>query len=143
MSECAATRPRHPSLTWERTYPGRKEQASQVRAALRAFLAGCPAADDVILLASELTANAIAHSASGGPGGTFTVRVYVHHGVCIDAQVEDQGSNWDGQISGTRSPHGLYLLRQLSAACGTRRGQQGWITWFTIGTPATGPAPQP
>lgn len=37
-------------------------------------LPGCPRADDLILAASELAANAICHSASG-EGGRFTVRV--------------------------------------------------------------------
>ena len=147
MSECAAVRPPAgpscPPLTWERTYPGRAEQASQMRAALRAFLAGYPAADTAVLLASELAANAIAHSASGQPGGTFTVRTQVHNGACIHAQVEDQGSGWDGQISAARSPHGLYLVRHLSAASGTQRSPNGWITCFTIGPSATGPAAQP
>ena len=147
MSECAAVRPPArpscPPLTWELTYPGRAEQARQVRAALRAFLAGYPAADAAVLLASELAVNAIAHSASGQPGGTFTVRTQVHNGACIHAQVEDQGSGWDGQISAARSPHGLYLVRHLSAACGTQRGPNGWTAWFTIGPSATGPASQP
>lgn len=106
-----------------------------------AFLAGCPTAEDAVLLASELATNAITHSASGQPGGTFTIRVHIQGG-CIHAQVEDQGSTWNGQITAGRSPHGLYLLRHLSAACGTWRDQHGWITWFTIGSPATTPAPQ-
>lgn len=145
MSECAAAQPPAgpvcPPLTWERIYPGRADQASQMRTALRAFLADSPAADDAVLLASELATNAIAHSASGQPGGTFTVHVHIHPGGCIHAQVEDQGSTWSGQISADRSPHGLYLLHHLSATCGTRRGQHGWITWFTISPPAISPAP--
>jgi hypothetical protein len=45
-------------------YPGRVEQVSMVRADLRAMLNGCPVADDVILCASELAANAVRHSRS-------------------------------------------------------------------------------
>ena len=37
----------------------------------------CPRADDVILCASELAANAALHSRSRLPGGTFTVRATV------------------------------------------------------------------
>jgi two-component sensor histidine kinase len=112
-----------------------------MRTALRAFLTGCPAAADAILLASELATNAITHSASGQPGGTFTIRAHIHDGA-IHAQIEDQGSTWNGQISAARSPHGLYLLRHLPATCGTQRGQHGWITWYTISPPVTSPAPQ-
>ena len=30
--------------------------------------------------------------------------------------MEDQGSRWSGDVSTADSPHGLYLLRELSAA---------------------------
>ena len=51
-----------PATAWQATYPGTPGQARRVRAALRAPLQGCPAADDVILLVNELAANAIAFS---------------------------------------------------------------------------------
>ena len=44
--------------TTEAAYPGGTEQIRAVRADLRAVLEGCPRADDVILCASELAANA-------------------------------------------------------------------------------------
>ena len=46
------------------TYPGRADQVHHVRRAVARHLAGCPAADDAVLIASELAANAIVHSAS-------------------------------------------------------------------------------
>jgi|HubBroStandDraft_6_1064221.scaffolds.fasta_scaffold1013891_2 anti-sigma regulatory factor (Ser/Thr protein kinase) len=58
----------------ESTYPGAAEHISTVRADLRPLLRNCPVADDVILCASELAANAATHSNSRLPGGTFTVR---------------------------------------------------------------------
>ena len=105
------------------TLPGTASQAGQVRAALRSVLGGCPAADDVLLVVSELAANAIAHSDSGRPGGTFTVRLGHACGHHVRAEVEDQGSSWDGDLDASaRHPHGLYLVTALSAACGTDRG---------------------
>jgi len=62
------------------TYRGNMEYVSAVRADLRALLPDCPMADDVILCASELAANAALHSHSRLPGGTFTVRATVHPG---------------------------------------------------------------
>jgi hypothetical protein len=44
------------------TYPGSAEHISAVRADLRPILRECPMADDVILCASELAANAALHS---------------------------------------------------------------------------------
>jgi hypothetical protein len=119
----APTTEQPPAWAWEGTYPGIVSQARQVRAALRSLLAGCPAAEDVLLVVSELAANAIAHSHSGLPGGTFTVRLDHTCGDHIRAEVEDQGSPWDGDLTAcTRQPHGLYLVTALSAACGTGHG---------------------
>jgi serine/threonine-protein kinase RsbW len=114
------------------TFPGRREEVSRVRGLVARYLDGSPVSDDAVLLVSELAANACAHSASGRPGGRFTVRVCgnVQDGVYIE--VEDGGSGWDGVFKDSESPHGLYLLQELSAACGTRRGDQGWITWFLL-----------
>jgi Histidine kinase-like ATPase domain len=124
-----------------RAFPGRPDQLRHVRALLAGFLDAFPAADEAILLISELAANACAHSASGQPGGTFTVRASLS-GTCLCAEVEDQGSGWDGRLSPAEAPHGLYLLRTLSAACGTVPGGQGWITWFTLVPGPPAPAPR-
>jgi len=125
-------------------FPGRHDQIHLVRALLAGFLNGSPATGDAVLLISELAANACAHSASGTPGGMFTVRAQICPGAHLHAEVEDQGSRWDGNISVAEPPHGLYLLRELSAGSGTRRGEHGWVTWFTIASAAiTGQEPQP
>jgi hypothetical protein len=118
---------------WHRTYPGLPAQARIVRADLRPLLARCPAADDVLLLASELAANAIAHSHSGRPGGTFTIRLSHEPGSGVHAEVADQGSTWPGDLPVcARPPHGLYLLLALSTACGARRDGHNRIVWFRL-----------
>ena len=61
-------------------YPGSTEHVAAVRADLRPLLRDCPVADDVILCASELAANAAVHSLSRLPGGTFTVRAEINPG---------------------------------------------------------------
>jgi hypothetical protein len=53
-------------------YPGRAGQLRHVRRAVASHLTGCAAADDAVLVASELVANAILHSRSRA--GHFTVR---------------------------------------------------------------------
>jgi hypothetical protein len=133
-----------PPRAWARSFPGRREHVCHARTFIAAVLGSDHhAAADAILLASELGANAVAHSASGQPGGTFTLRVRIDDNGQVHAEVEDQGSPWDGDLSAAEAPHGLYLLRALSAACGTRRSEHGWVTWFTPAAPAAGQAPQP
>ena len=81
-------------ITLERDYPGEASQAMRVRADLAEVASGCPAADDLILLASELAANATTHSKSGKPGGRFTVRVNLYPGDYAWAEIIDQGGPW-------------------------------------------------
>jgi anti-sigma regulatory factor (Ser/Thr protein kinase) len=57
-----------------RVFVGLREQVRDVREFVARAIDGCPVADDVILLASEISTNAIVHTASG-KGGTFTVAV--------------------------------------------------------------------
>jgi anti-sigma regulatory factor (Ser/Thr protein kinase) len=115
-----------------RSFPGRRDQVSNVRAFMASLLRGCPTADEAVLLLSEMAANACAHSASGRPGGSFIVRAQVSEGGRVYAEVEDEGSPWDGSFSTAESPHGLYLVRALSTECGSHRGGSGWITWFVL-----------
>ena len=51
-AEAATTR-------YRRTFHGRADQVGQVRRDLARHLAGCPAADDAVLIASELAANSV------------------------------------------------------------------------------------
>jgi serine/threonine-protein kinase RsbW len=126
------------ALTW----PGQISQARQLRPTLTAFLADCPVTAEAVTLAWELTANACLHSASGLPGGRFTIRVRDFPGDYVHAEITDQGSNWDGDLAvSTRAPHGLYLLRELSATCGTAGGRCARTVWFTISYPAPAAVP--
>ena len=123
--------------TWEATYPGIPSQLARLRADLRRLLADCPLADDVLILASELAANAVTHSDSRRPGGTFTVRLQHQHGSHVHAEVTDQGSSWDGDLTAAADrPHGLYLLRALSTRCGVHGGAPARTVWFRIDYPA-------
>jgi serine/threonine-protein kinase RsbW len=96
------------------TYPGGIEHVRAVRADLRPVLQDCPRADDVILCASELAANAALHSHSRLPGGTFTVQATVSPDAYARIEVEDDGGPWkEGMIDPTRH-HGLDIVRALA-----------------------------
>src|SRR6266853_5879240 len=85
------------------TYPGGTEHIRAVRADLRPVLRDCPRADDVILCASELAANAALHSRSRLPGGTFTVRAVISPDHYARIEVQDNGGPWNqGMIDPAR-----------------------------------------
>jgi serine/threonine-protein kinase RsbW len=100
------------------TYPGSAEHIRAVRADLRALLRGCPMADDVILCASELTANAAIHSRSRLPGGTFTVRAKISPGNYAWIAVEDDGGRSTQGIRDCTGHHGLDIVRALATDWG-------------------------
>jgi anti-sigma regulatory factor (Ser/Thr protein kinase) len=74
-----------------RFFSGRADQVGVVREFARRCLAGHTARDDAVLVASELAANAVAHSASGGAGGLFMVHVSVLSAGQAVVVVTDQG----------------------------------------------------
>ena len=125
-----------PERQWEHAYPGTTDQVRHVRAALREYLGDCPVAADAVHLLSELSANAIVHSDSGNSGGIFTVRAHNFRNSYVWGEVEDQGSDWDGDLSrSTMHPHGLYFLHLLASAFGVERIGRGRVVWFRIDYP--------
>jgi anti-sigma regulatory factor (Ser/Thr protein kinase) len=100
------------------TYPGTPEHVRIVRADLRAVLHECPMADDLILCASELAANAVLHSRSRLPGGTFTVRAKISPGDHAWIEVEDDGGPTTPEIHDSIGHHGLDIVRALAADWG-------------------------
>jgi serine/threonine-protein kinase RsbW len=114
--------------TSEVTYPGDVKHIRAVRADLRPLLVDCPMADDVILCASELAANAALHSDSRLPGGTFTVRVAISPGDHLRIEVEDNGGPWGSAASDAAGHHGLDIIRLLA----TEWGIDGDITGRTL-----------
>jgi two-component sensor histidine kinase len=123
-----------------------KDHVRQVRKDLAPVVEGCPVADDLILLASELCANAVVHSRSGLPGGTFTVRVEVSPGTFACVEVEDQGGPWVERKPGEERGRGLAMVAAIAGdgnwaieageAPGTR---VVWVQLDWDGPPVDGP----
>ena len=74
-----------------RTFTGTNDQVAAVRRFVRSQLADHPALDDAVLAASELAANAIAHTRSGCAGGTFAVHIGVMSSKSVCLLVADEG----------------------------------------------------
>jgi serine/threonine-protein kinase RsbW len=96
-------------------FPGSVEQVHHVRRAVGRYLARCPAADDAVLIVSEIAANAIVHSASRDQ--FFTVRAELFPGY-VWVEAEDLGGPWRIRQSDGRS-HGLDVVQALT-------GPDGW-----------------
>jgi len=125
---------------WCRQFPARPEQVGEARRSLASALDGCPAADETILCLSELAANAVLHSDSGAPGGTFTVRAEIAPGDHIHLEVQDQGGRWCEPQHDDGRPHGLAIVRGLASDSGTDGDEMtGWIVWARIDWNARGP----
>jgi anti-sigma regulatory factor (Ser/Thr protein kinase) len=92
----------------EGTYRSDPAQVGFVRSAVRELLAGCPRADDAILVASELAANAVVHSS----GDRFAVRCEVHPDH-VYLMTEDRGRWVPPQPHEDGRPHGLDLVNAL------------------------------
>jgi anti-sigma regulatory factor (Ser/Thr protein kinase) len=103
-------------------YPGRADQVSHVRRAVARHLAGCPTADDAVLVMSELASNAVAHSASQGQ--FFTVRAERHPDY-VWVEAKDLGGPWRCRRPDGR-PHGLDVVEALT-------GPDGWGVEITTG----------
>ena len=122
----------HAAWAWEQAFPGTLEQVRRVRGAVRPLLRDCPGADDLVLIVSELSANASAHSRSSRPGGKFTVRLRHLPCYCVHGEVEDEGSTWDGNLDASaRNASGLFLVLKFASACGVAPGTaNGHVVWF-------------
>lgn len=90
---------------YRRTFVGTADQVCEARRFLAGILGGHPATGDAITCLDELAANAVQHSNSARPGGTFTVR-FRRSGAAIRIEVTDQGGplgNPARQRRGTRT----------------------------------------
>src|ERR1051325_2081682 len=76
------------------TYPAEPRQVGIARAVLAEWLAGCPQADEAVLVASEFATNSVLHSASRH-GGVFTLRAEVGEDR-LRIEIEDAGGLWRG-----------------------------------------------
>lgn len=116
---------------YQRTFGGRADQLSQVRRDIADYLGGCPATQDMVLIADEMAANAILHTHSRG--STFGVRCQLYAGAAR-IEVEDMGGPWRPRQPDDR-PHGLDIIQALTGpdGWGTRpTGTGGRITWAQL-----------
>ena len=111
-----------------RSFPGLPASVSAARSWVAGFVSGSPAADDAALMTSELAANAVLYSASGLPGGAFTVSVRAGGG-SVRVDVTDQGGM--PRVSAAAGlGKGLAIVSQLADVFGA----DGADRWFCLRT---------
>ncbi|WP_369235501.1 ATP-binding protein [Streptomyces sp. R21] len=77
---------------WGLTCPGFPEEVSRARRWTRDILRGSPFAEDAELIVSELSANAILHTASGHESGSFHLALAVSSQVVAVSVTDDGGT---------------------------------------------------
>jgi serine/threonine-protein kinase RsbW len=122
------------AVTETRIFAGSPNEVRNVRSFVGQVIQGCPVADDIVLLASELAANAVVHTESG-TDGTFSVRVCAEDGN-TRVEVHDLGSGnaptvHDSAIT-AEAGRGLCLVEMIATRWGHSGGQRGRVVWFEV-----------
>ncbi|MDQ0934416.1 ATP-binding protein [Streptomyces turgidiscabies] len=103
---------------WGLTCPGFPEEISRARRWTRDILRGSPLADDAELIVSELSTNAVLHTASGLETGSFHLALAVSSQVIALSVTDDGGTgtapkveHWDQEAEHGR---GLGMVSELA-----------------------------
>jgi serine/threonine-protein kinase RsbW len=120
-----------PCLEWHRTFPGKKNQVREVRRWLTSLLTPCAACDDIVLTASELATNAIAHTLSGKAGGQFRVDVTWRPQSVRIAVRDDGGPTTPRVVCGAQEEgqRGLHLIAEIAACWDFIDDADGRVVW--------------
>jgi anti-sigma regulatory factor (Ser/Thr protein kinase) len=140
-----APRPRVATAWWARDFAGEAGQVGEVRHWIADLLPECDPLADVLLLASELCANAVVHTHSGQAGGRFSVdvewspklaRVVVGDQGSLEIPVAGAGAA--GTAWSEESGRGLWLVDAMADDWGTASAPEGRWVWFSVDWQARG-----
>jgi anti-sigma regulatory factor (Ser/Thr protein kinase) len=131
---CVVTPAAMAALPVVRDFLGERDQVARAREFVGRVLGGYPAADDAVLLTSEVVTNAVLHTASGD-GGFFRVIVLMA-GELVRVEVHDGGSETAPNARALETPGecgaGLYLVETIAARWGHDGGPHGRVVWFEV-----------
>lgn len=116
---------------WHRTFPGRREQIREARRFVQTHLPNHP---DAGLIATELATNAVGHTRTGEPGGTFTATIKQQPDGSVHMEIADQGGPTTfGQPAPDREGgRGFHLVEALTIAWGVKGDATGRTIWAEL-----------
>lgn len=120
---------------WHRTFPGTKEQVREARRFVRAHLPDYP---DAELITSELATNAVEHTRTGEPGGTFTALIRPRLDGTAYLAIEDQGgpAEFGVPTPEREGGRGIHLVAALTTVWGVKDDAAGRTVWAELPPPA-------
>jgi serine/threonine-protein kinase RsbW len=135
-------------LWWAREFSGLPRMVREARSWIEEPLPAGDPLGDLVMITSELAANAVAHTRSGRPGGRFTVDL-AWSAAAVRVCVGDQGSRHvpmvaaktAHEIGADESGRGLFLVSALSAAWGTAGDADAHWVWADVPWDRTGGVP--
>lgn len=123
---------------WSRIFDGRPEEVAEARRFARVICDDHEIADVVALVVSELSTNAVEHTASGGPGGLFVVELEVDPAE-VRVAVVDMGSDSEPstRLNDPADPwsvsgRGLCIVEAVAAKWGAEPVRVGRRVWALI-----------
>lgn len=122
------------------TFDGLPERIADVQQYLRGILGDVDGADDVVLVASELTANAVRDSDSGRPVGSFTLQ-FAEFTDAWHIRIDDHGGQ-SSRASDDDVGTGLPAVARLARAWGMFGNSAGRTVWADVPYPKDGEAPK-
>lgn len=121
---------------WSMSFDGIEECVADARHFAVKVLGDVPGVDLVELVASELASNAVQHSASGLPGGRFTLHVAElpdrWHVRVDDAGGADEPSVRDTDAEWDEAGRGLWLVSEVSSQWGVASADNARSVWAEI-----------
>ena len=143
-----STRTRGP---WIRAFRGTPASVPEARRFVAELLAGCPAREVLMTCVSELSANAITHTASGD-GGVFIVEVACPRDGVARVAVTDEGSSSvpaAGRLGAPGFPdlaaeggRGLAIVAACTSRWGWADAYPGRTVWAEASWPVLVPSPE-
>jgi anti-sigma regulatory factor (Ser/Thr protein kinase) len=135
---------------WVRVFGGTPASVPEARRFVGELLAGCPAREVLMTCVSELAANAIVHTASGG-GGVFIVEVACPRDGLARVAVTDEGGQ-SVPAAGALDPaaesgRGLAMVAASTSRWGYADAYPGRTVWaeacWPVGVPSPGRRDRP